>query len=197
MNTITKPSLIKSTMLTARAKQRGISLVIVLMFLVILSVLGISIMQSSSFGALIARNEADRNLSFQAAEAALRDAEADIKYVKADGSLCVEGAPPCRASAIDGSDFNSLCTNGLCEYSEIATSPAWETSTLWASGGTSVPYGTYTSAAALPLVSQQPRYIIEFFSLNNKQTTVYRITAVGYGANASTKTMLQTSFKAR
>ena len=191
------PSLIKPTMLTARSKQRGISLVIVLMFLVILSVLGISIMQGSSFGALIARNEADRNLSFQAAEAALRDAEADIKYVKADGSLCVEGAPPCRATAIDGTDFDSSCTNGLCEYIETSPSPAWETSTRWASGGASVPYGTYTSAAALPLVSQPPRYLIEYFSLNNRQTVVYRITAVGYGANASTKTMLQTSFKAR
>ena len=193
MNTITKLVLTYSTLTTLRSKQRGISLVIVLMFLVILSVLGISIIQGSSFGARIARNEADRNLSFQAAEAALRDAEADIKYIKADGSLCAAGVAPCRPEAINGSSFDTSCTNGLCEYN--TTAPVWETSSRWASGGASVAYGTYTSASALPLVSQQPRYLIEYFKLG--ESTILRVTAMGYGASASTKTMLQTALKVR
>ena len=195
MNTITKSVLTHATPTIPRSKQRGISLVIVLMFLVILSVLGISIIQGSSFGARIARNEADRNLSFQAAEAALRDAEADIKYIKADGLPCVDGIAPCRAEAIGGSSFYADCPGGLCETN--AASPVWETSSRWTSAGASIPYGTYTGAAALPLVSQQPRYLIEIFKLGFEQVIVYRITAVGYGASASTKTMLQTSVKAR
>jgi type IV pilus assembly protein PilX len=53
-----------------QCRQRGISLVIVMIFLVILSVLGITAMQGSTLSSRIARNEADRNLAFQAA---LRD----------------------------------------------------------------------------------------------------------------------------
>lgn len=57
-----------------KAYARGISLVIVLIFLVILSMLAVVAIQNSTFSARIAGNEADRTLAFQAAEAALRDA---------------------------------------------------------------------------------------------------------------------------
>ncbi len=177
-----------------KKQQRGISLVIVMIFLVILSVLGVTAMQGSTLSSRIARNEADRNLAFQAAEAALHDAELDIKGLRFDNAVCVPATTGCRTERINrGDNFVAACTNGLCD-SSLMTSPVWEDTTKWASGGGSVAYGTYTAAASLPTVVQQPRYLLEYFSLGD--STVYRITAVGYGANSSTQVMLQTAVKA-
>lgn len=178
----------------APVRQSGISLPIVLIFLVVLSVLGITIIQGSTFGARIARNESDRTLAFQAAEAALRDAETDIRYMRANGVACLEGGSNnCRLSAINRSDFDASCTNGLCLPNTTATVGVWETTSLWTASGKSIAYGSYTGATALPLVARQPRYLIEHFKLF--QASVVRVTAIGFGANENTKTMLQTSVK--
>ncbi|WP_431095716.1 pilus assembly PilX family protein [Polaromonas aquatica] len=174
--------------------QRGISLVIVMIFLVILSALGITAMQSSTFSSRIARNESDRNLAFQAAEAALRDAELDIKNLRVDKSLCTPTTAGCRTELINrGDGFDATCPLGRCDSSAIAT-PVWEDAAKWTTTGASVAYGTYTGAAALPVVAQQPRYLLEYFPLGD--STVYRITAVGFGANTSTQIMLQSAVKA-
>lgn len=177
-----------------RLKQRGISLVIVMIFLVILSVLGISAMQSSTFSSRIARNESDRNLAFQAAEAAMHDAELDVKNLKFDNSACVAGSAGCRADLIyKGNGFDATCTSGLCDPLQFTT-PVWEDKTKWTTSGASVSYGTYTGSTSLPIVAQQPRYIIEFFGFDN--STVYRITSVGFGASTSSQVMLQSAVKA-
>jgi type IV pilus assembly protein PilX len=172
-------------------RQSGISLAVVMIFLIILSILGITIIQGSTFGSKIARNESDRNLAFQAAEAALRDAENDIKYRRSTGANCTL-TDGCRVEPVRGENFDASCTNGLCEPSSIP-GPVWETASRWATTGSSVAYGTYTGATALPLVVRQPRYLIEYFKQN--ETTVLRVTAVGFGASESTRTMLQTSVK--
>ena len=176
------------------SQQCGISLVIVMIFLVILSVLGISAMQSSTLGSRVARNEADRTLAFQAAEAALRDGELDIKNLKANNTACVAASPGCRVESISrGDGFDTTCTLGLCD-SRAFTTPVWEDTTRWTTTGASVAYGAYTAAAALPVVSRQPRYILEYFPLGD--SVIFRITAVGFGANTSTQVMLQSTVKA-
>lgn len=179
---------------SSKTGQRGISLVIVMIFLVILSVLGVTAIQSSSLGSRVARNEADRTLAFQAAEAALRDGELDVKNLKADNSACVAATPGCRAQNISrGDGFDTVCTLGLCDSRAFIT-PVWEDSAKWTTTGESVAYGTYTAATALPVVGQQPRYILEYFPLGD--SVVYRITAVGFGANTTTQVMLQSAVKA-
>ncbi len=175
-------------------RQRGISLVIVMIFLLILSMLGIAAIQSSTLGARVARNEADRTLAFQAAEAALRDGELDVKNLRVNNSACVAGAAGCRAQTINrGDGFDTVCSLGLCD-SRTFTTPVWEDTKKWDTSGPSVVYGAYTAAAALPVVGQQPRYILEYFPLG--ESVVYRITAVGFGANTTTQVMLQSTVKA-
>ena len=167
--------------------QRGISLVIVMIFLVILSVLGISAMQSSTLSSRIARNEIDRGLAFQAAEAALRDGELDVRNERFDRSKCDPLIIGCRSKKIDRASRSDLaCTAGLCAHKD-GVAP-WETSSRWVGAGASVPYGTYTGAKALPLVASPPRYLIEALP---QPFATYRITALGVGANASTQVMLQ------
>lgn len=169
--------------------QRGISLVIVMIFLVILSLLGVSAMQSSTLSSRIARNEADRNLAFQAAEAALRDGELDVRNQRFDRSRCVEGVAGCRAKLMDGKTrFDVACTDGRCVFQNNVA--PWETADKWKGTGASVLYGAYTGAGAIPLVSSQPRYLLEALPLADSPPT-YRITAVGFGASSSTQVMLQ------
>jgi type IV pilus assembly protein PilX len=174
-------------------RQNGISLVIVLIFLTVLSMLGITLMQGSTLGARIARNESDRNVAFQAAEAALRDAENDIRYKRSNGQQCTS-TDSCRTEPLNGSNFGATCTAGLCTPGTAAT-PIWDDSANWSTAGRYVVYGTYTGATAIPLVSQPPRYLIEYFRIG--ESDILRITAQGYGLNSSTKTMLQTTLKVR
>lgn len=178
-----------------RTRERGVSLVLVMIFLVILSMLGISAMQSSTLSSRIARNETDRNVAFQAAESALRDAENDIAYRRFDRTACTPSTMGCRT--FEGLlNFDVACTDGLCDTvgAALATN-IWETAAIWATTGSSVAYGTHTGAAGLPLVFRQPRYIIEGFQTGLDGSTVYRVTAVGFGASESTQIMLQTSVK--
>jgi type IV pilus assembly protein PilX len=190
-------------------RQNGISLVIVMIFLVILSVLGISAMQTSTLSSRIARNEADRNIAFQAAEAAMRDAYLDIKNLRFDGvNACNTGMAGCRATELtSGASFFGYdvtadpaanpCKLGRCEigHANQGAVPFWENTGNWTGTDGSVTYGLYTGATALPIVAQQPRYLIEVFTINAGAAYVYRVTTVGYGANASTQVMLQSTVK--
>lgn len=188
--------------------QRGVSLVIVMIFLVILSVLGISAMQTSTLSSKVARNQLDRTLAFQAAEAALRDAELDLNNKKFDKvTKCIAGTTGCRATLISrgGSNFGNdttsdpsanRCNLGLCSTDDpvAGAPPFWEERTRWTNTNDSVVYGTNTGATGLPVVAQQPRYMIEYFKQGDD--AVYRITSLGFGASASTTIMLQTAYKA-
>lgn len=189
----------KDTRYSTTHRQRGISLVIVMIFLVILSLLGISAMQSSTLSSRIARNEADRNLAFQAAEAALRDGELDVRNQRFDRSKCVAGALGCRVNPMQGKTrFDVACTEGRCVFQDNVS--PWETAAKWTGtgAGSGVVYGTYTGAANIPLVATQPRYILEALPIADSPPT-YRITAVGFGAsrptvvggNSTTQVMLQ------
>lgn len=191
-----------------KAYARGISLVIVLIFLVILSMLAVVAIQNSTFSARIAGNEADRTLAFQAAEAALRDAENDIRGLGADAvrdcavykaqtTVATTNANfACRTDPIDrGNGFDTTCPDGRCIPN--AASPVWEVSTNWVGSNSakSVEYGRYTGAVWLPVVSRQPRYMLEYFKQGD--FSVYRVTAMGFGANDTTRAILQASIKAK
>ena len=205
---MTKQNSTHHNALRLQGSQRGISLVIVMIFLVILSVLGVSAMQTSTLSSKVARNQLDRTLAFQAAEAALRDAELDLNNKKFDKvTKCTAGAIGCRAKLITagGSNFGNdttsdptanRCNLGLCSTDDPVAGalPFWEERSRWTNTNDSVVYGTYTGATGLPVVAQQPRYIIEYFKQGDE--AVYRITSLGFGASASTTIMLQTAYKA-
>jgi len=177
-------------------------------FLFILTILGIAALRVATLEERMAGNTRDRSLAFQAAEAALRDAEFDIRGLKMDGS------PGTRPTPIEGATgADAVCTNGLCcnpsglVCAEPAT-PVYQNSALSLQAAPSVQYGTYTlgnnnpnycsSVSPPPVgciqgVSRQPRYLIEPFVWDSKN--YYRITARGYGLNAATQVTLQEVFK--
>ncbi len=204
------PKVLTAFHTSTKSRERGISLVIVMMFLVILSMLGVTALQTSTLSSKVARNQLDRTLAFQAAEAALRDAELDLKNKKFDKTTsCVAGATGCRVILISnrGQNFGNdttgnpsanRCKLGLCATDNLIAGapPFWEDRARWEKTNVddSITYGRFTGAANLPVVSQQPRYMIEFFQQGDD--SVYRITAVGFGASENTQIMLQTAYKA-
>lgn len=171
-------------------RERGASLVVALIFLIILTVLGLTAMRVATMEERMSGNSRDRSLAFQAAEAALRDAEMDIEDLKADGSRKNVN----RISGLAGADAN--CTNGLCCNLSGLTCiepsvPVYSSKNFKAAP--SVEFGKYTGALPLNGLSLQPRYLIEPFILN--EINHYRITARGYGVNPDTQVTLQEIYK--
>ena len=70
---------LKRSYVGQQKRQSGVALFISLVMLLILTMLGLSSVQTTSVQERMARNARDTNLAFQAAESALKDAEALIE----------------------------------------------------------------------------------------------------------------------
>jgi type IV pilus assembly protein PilX len=197
----------RSGMQRSCRRQRGVSLITALLFMVATLVLGVSVMSISVMQERMIGNTKDRGLAMQAAEAALRDAELDIR----------NNVPAATA-------FKDDCTSGLCTPPSQRVGgvfpsplPVYDTSFVfsWKNAGQTRRYGQYTAAAAYPYptVAQQPVYVIERLgtlaaaagvdssaikpSGPAAEGVAYRITARAVGARADTIVMLQSIYSAR
>ena len=164
----------------SRQSQRGFSLFVAVIFLIVLSLLAIISVRGVITSNRMAGNTQDWNLAFQAAEAGLRDGEADVVGVNAEGNAV---ANPRSTGPVAGpAAFTSDCTAGLCLPATTAGSPpvwslnstALANDTGWSQGANvsspSVLYGSITGADKLPnpdattaadTLAAQPHYIIE------------------------------------
>lgn len=167
----------------APSRERGTILIIVLLFLTVLMLMATTAVTTGVTEEKLARASRDYNVAFQAAEAALRDAESDLT---GNGS---------RNPVILGSvGFAAGCPAALCLAVAPPGTQVWEVAANW-TGTTSATYGQFTFAQALPTtgpgsVSQPPRYLFEYIAASGGQH-IYRITARGWGptANGSTVTL--------
>ncbi|MEM1435585.1 MAG: pilus assembly protein [Pseudomonadota bacterium] len=122
--------------LAPRQAQGGVALFISLVLLLVLTVIGISAVQSTSIEVRMARNDYDSLLAFEAAESALRDAEAAIE-------------------ALPGlAGFNDGGAAGLWTIAPMDETPRWDDPAAWAAG-------TSVVGTAMDKVAAQPRYMIE------------------------------------
>ena len=96
--------------------QRGVSLVIVLILLIVMSVLGVAVLRSSAMQERMSANLRDRNLAFQAAETALRVAQqdvlgnaaiSDLQYGKTLAEMRTAGKPV------------TCATDGICDQTVV------------------------------------------------------------------------------
>ena len=71
-----------------RRTQRGISLFIVIVFVMLSMLLALWAARTSMFNELVVGNDADYQRAFEAAQALLQDAELDIRGERADGLPC-------------------------------------------------------------------------------------------------------------
>ena len=177
------------------SQQRGAALITSLIILLVLTVLGVSAMSTSSLEELMAGNLRDQNLSFQAAEAALKDGE---RYIDSWG-----GTPPAATSSGSNSGVYSRDEFGLYELSAFDTTNVWN-------NGVATTYGADTGIAISNLgdVTALPMYIIEEEDFVAKDASFaaqakgegayyYRVTARGVGASSNAVTLLQTTVARR
>ncbi|CAM8652751.1 PilX/PilW C-terminal domain containing protein [Comamonadaceae bacterium] len=100
-------------------RQRGISLPLVLMFLLVITVLGTIGIRRATLNETLTRNQLDYEVARQAAEAALRDAERDLMMVvttRQPNALCPRNDDRPLSGALRAPNFDNNCPRGQCRY---------------------------------------------------------------------------------
>jgi type IV pilus assembly protein PilX len=167
----------------AMQRQQGAVLIVSLIILVLLTSLGVSVMQSAIVEQKIANNQRDSNTAMNAAEVAMHAAENTIKDVQ----------NPLLWSAFDPGNNNT----GLYPETPAGSDEPWELLATW-SGNGSVVVNVSNGLYAKP-----PRYIIQRIgefergpSMTDKQVVrMVRITALGYGSSENARVMLQADYQ--
>ena len=193
-------------------KQRGVVLIVCLVILAVVTLLGVSAIESSGMEMKMATNTQERQLAFNAAETTLRQVERTIETV---GFSRVE----LQADCVGSSCFNATCANGLCfvgqwealdtqdqclryTTSSPPTVQVWEDPALdvWE---TSSRHDT----VAIDGNGNDGRYIVEFlcfieplggtgFVAADSGDVLYRITAMGTSNSGRSEVVLQSTYRA-
>lgn len=175
------------------SRSKGVALVVVLVFMLALSILAVFSSRNAAMSERQARNELEFQVARQAAEAALRDAELDLRIPE----FPVTGSPPCSragsllrekgVTSVQSAEFTDTCLAGQCgmpsaryavPWEDADTSnrgaPWWPTSKggLWGNKTSvsdcsftgGVPLGAVTGATPISGVARQPEYLIELLA---------------------------------
>ena len=180
-------------------RQQGVALFLTLTILLLVTLIGVSSVQTTSLQERMARNYRGQNIAFQGAEAAVKEAE-DL----------IEAAANIDAFPAEDDDFTGtmdpLCQDGLCN-SEDGTA-RWR---LVDWSDSSSDYVSANTTAAQLGAADEPRYLVEFVAkVTIEQDTlnignvgeggssgrayIYRITARGTGGTDQSHTMIQTLY---
>lgn len=195
--------------------QRGFSLFIVMIMLLLSALLVIGGARMAQLLELVAGNQREHQRAFEAAEAALLDAERDIRqlaFAPATKTYVACSALPvsrCRkadegrvfpdrdtgwvtAYAADGADS---CERGICYFSASNSVPAAfdsEAYRFWTRDAYASKYARYGQFTGAPgdgnLALASARYWIEVIDRRNSKYPLYRITAVAMGARSASVT---------
>ena len=183
-------------------RQDGVILFVALIFLVVLTLLGISLYSTTTAEEKMARNYRDVEVATRAAEAAIRDAKIRIKgWWVYDPTKDNTGVLP---KPINILAFTSSCTNGLCagapqpiDSTKTSSSGVTLGSCGAACDGVDTNYAT-TKSQPIPGLSSQPKYLIEEIdwqplgsAAGDPPTQAYRITALGLGRLTTTQVLKQ------
>lgn len=207
MSAKTSNSQRKATRTARRSTVTGASLVLVMIILTVVSLLGIAGIQISMMSERGARNDRDRQIAWQAAEAALIDAEFDI-FGPGNPN------PARRRIFTDQTNDDALFTPGcgtsgdnvgLCQLVS-AGKPIWLTVDFTTTGASAptTQFGTYTgrsfsSGSSGIQPSKPPRYVIEPIedpeSPTKSKSYVYRVTAMGFGPRPEIQAVTQMIFR--
>ena len=213
----------KSNINSHKPKQSGAALISGLIFLVVLTMIGVTAARMSSLEERMSGNMRDRSIAMQAAEMAMRDAEQDLRNIILTASAAPPAAPARQCPAADPAcfvesgdpvpyQFATNCNSsadvrddGLCALgqSNVLPSIVNNTSIRWPSGfelnmataNQTVLYGAYTGAGAIPGLSSQPRYIIEALFNGFLMVDFFRIWVRAQGVSPNTVVWLQTIYR--
>lgn len=176
-------------------KQKGVVLIMAMVILFAMTLIGITSMNTTSLEERIASNYRDKQIAFQAAEAALRQGERDAKN-------------PTNTS-FDVNQYDKSCPDGLCDCGDKSvTCLTYWTDNLAApisdvAWNTSATHRTYSTT--LSGVTTPAKYIIEFMgyicptsascTAGAGDPKMFRVTALATGRTNSSKVMLQSTLQ--
>jgi len=181
----TSPSFADRTGYRGPKRQRGIVLIVSLLFLLILTILAVSSMGGSTLQERMSGNNLDQAKAFEAAEAALRAGE---DYVAKD----VTAQKP---------TMDKGCANGLC------TSPAFQNAANagWQTNPNSAVWNNARSVdVTMGGIKTKAKYIVEDMCEVTPDTTptvadskrLFRITAMATGGTDNSRVILQSTYLA-
>jgi type IV pilus assembly protein PilX len=190
--------------------ERGSSLIVVLIMLSVIFVIGVISSRLALFSERSARNDRDRQIALQSAEAALLDAELDIfgpntaanrRVCDFDAKKSAAFVPSCGTGVKTG-----MCSSLNNGQNWRAMLPQYTAETGTAATNRTVQYGQFTGqtvaqgAGGLP--ARLPRYIIEVVDYNGTgeagqralttEDKAFLVTAMGFGSRVETQVLLQT-----
>lgn len=193
--------------------QKGAILIVGLIVLLLMTLLGLSVMSGNAMEEKMAGNERDRQIAFQAAEAALREGERLVDQNSGWQSLvrddCANGY--CKSMKLD---TNYAASIGASSCSANSLQERW-VDILGCTGSLNVwstanRHRTY-STSVYNEVKSSAMYIIElvgnYIEPPNDITTcpnvmisdicpdVFRVTSVGIGGTSGTRVVLQSTYK--
>ena len=191
------------TAVSAKGRQAGASLIIVLLILVVVSILGVGGAQIASMAERGARNDRDMQIAWQASEAGLMDAEFDIgPGTSSRRAVFGAGKNVSAFAAGCGSDLAGK-DKGLCALAETGQ-PAW-LAVDFVTGTKVAEYGDFTgrnfaSGSSGPQPFYKPRYIIEpIRDPGNRDLSetsyIYRVTSMGFGPRKDIQAVTQTIYR--
>lgn len=189
------------------SKSRGFSLITTLILLIVVTLLGLGASQIVLLSERATRFDRDSQIAYQAAEAALIDAEFDIRGPNTSASQRMS-----TFSNISGLGFIEGCGTGaslgLCIPAAEGQKPVWYVVdfTDESAAAKTVKFGDFTgrtfSTGTTGIRSEiAPRYIIEVLadktpgSGSSVQKKLFRVTSMGFGPRKETQAVLQMVFR--
>lgn len=194
------------TTIRSPARQRGAVLFVALIILILLTLLGISNMQTGILEEKMTGAFNDRNnLAFESAEMALRDAEDKLNNVTLGTVNASQGL---HSRYPNGANPSFWLTRPVSASSPACTNVSTATAFNWLQTGTAACSSIQLATGRkLPGTAEAPRYVVEELAtvpktgssvkagVAKESTKVYRITARGVGAQPTTVVILQSTFK--
>ncbi len=193
-----------------RVNQGGFSLITTLILLTVVMALGIGASQIVLLAERATRFDRDQQIAFQAAEAALLDAEFDIRGPNTSGSARMTSFTGRMADLVNFADGcnGGATTRGMCLPAATGAKAVWYAVdfTDETNAAVTARFGEFTgrtlSTGTTGIRSEiLPRYIIEIIqdnTLGASQTNpeaLYRVTAMGFGPRKETQAVVQMIFR--
>lgn len=183
----------------APTSARGASLIMVLLILVVVSLLGVGGAQIALMSERGARNDRDMQIAWQAAEAALVDAELDMSNVRTTVFDSKSQTPFVVGCGTSGQNI------GLCTADLSTGKPAWlDVDFTDTTSAPTAEFGAYTgrdfaAGAAGIQPAKAPRYVIEMvpdpIGDKSNPSFMYRVTSMGFGPREDIQGVLQMIYR--
>lgn len=172
-------------------QQKGMALVIALIFLVLLTIIGVAALGNNSMQGRMTYGASERNEAFQAADSAVLSGENWIASQTAQPvGTCTSTSSSCVPPAIWARDGVTTPPIGITQLTS---------DTFWTGNGQSFSY-------TIPSTAAQPQYIIEDLGHDDSgslsigqgppgfQTYYFQVTARGFGAQSTSRSLVQSVY---